>query len=403
MDKNNSCFHILSGASFFQEKRGTVLILKCLLIVLIFAVCYSQATAAHGEEKQPTAQGRGTSKTGSGVADIPSKEMSADCLSCFRESMQVTREHGDRVWKGFGQMNIRVNVITPHYEFFFGDPTAPAGYQPYIESSRLPGKSIFYKKREYRHEFISAIEKVEGRPALFISSKEIYEKTYLHSPLYKIAEDYIFTLIQNYFHLYLMNNEALFNAKRAALAEQQVEPADLKKKYPYLDFINAELLELEGKQLREAYQAKELGRTREHTLNFLRLRKMRQRQMKEEYGIDCAAYENWLEWYDGLARYTEIQLAESITPATCKPCKGMMDVSNFKRYVYVKNKTAFEMLRLKSTKNSLIHSAMGMTEAMILDKLEIKWKDRLFEPGLYLIDFLGESFQKELAPRTFMQ
>ncbi len=382
-------------------------ILQSALTTLLLALSFlwQGALPCQGEARNATAlaQGRTAPQTGKELINSATKELTSGCLSCFKESLQITREYGDRVWKGFGQMNMRINIIAPHSELFLGESYPPAGYQLYTDISRIPGKPIYFKKRDYRHEFISTIEIVEGKPTLYISSKEVFEKTYLHSPLYKIAEDYIFIILQGYFHLYLMNSEALFNAKRQVNSDSQQDLSEIKKKYPYLDFINAEILKLEGTQLFEAYQARDIVKTREHTLNFLRLRKMRQKQIKEDSGIDSASYENWLEWYDGLAKYTEIELSELIMSGNYRPCKDMQDVANFKRYVYNRNKMSFEILRLKSTKNSLIHAALGMMEALTLDRLDIKWKEKLFEPNLYLIDILWDSFQKDLFPGTHKQ
>jgi hypothetical protein len=314
------------------------------------------------------------------------KELTPECLSCIKETLQILKDFGDRIWKGFGQLNVRVNIITPGYEFFFGDADAPAGYGLYQEEPVL-GKPVFFKKREYRREFAATIETIEGKPALFISSKEVFEKTYARSPLYKIAEDYIFTVLQGYFHLYVANRQISFNTKFSS------PPANApltKEKYPYLDFINTRLLDIEGEELLEAMNAKDQENQNEHLSNFLRVRQIRLHQLNETYGLDFFPYENWSEWSEGLAKYTEIEFARYVGSGSYKPCRGVHNVGNFKNYSFVKNKLKFELSRLKSTRNSIVHAARGMTEALILERLEVPWKEKIFESDRFLIDFLQE-------------
>lgn len=318
----------------------------------------------------------------------PTRELTSSCLACFVESFKIIRECGDKVWKGFGAMNVRANIVTPHYEFFFGDADAPEGYALLSGDNRI-GRPIFYKKREYRREFVSTIDPVAGRPALFISSKEVFEKTYSHSPLYRIAEDYIFTIVGQCFQLYLRTKNTVYTEKINALLP---ELENLEKKYPYRDTVNANILKLEGEQLIEAYQAKNTDNTRESVLTMLRFRQMRLREMQDKWGIDFTPYENWMEWSLGLSKYTEVQCAHSIISGNYKPTAVMTQVSNFKRYGFLKNKIHFELGRLSSTRNSLIHAAIGMTEALVLDRTSIDWKEAIFRHDSSLNDILRESF-----------
>ncbi|MGV8119450.1 MAG: hypothetical protein AB2L14_06760 [Candidatus Xenobiia bacterium LiM19] len=318
----------------------------------------------------------------------PAKELTSSCLSCFNESFKIIRECGDKVWKGFGTMNVRANIVTPHYEFFFGDADAPEGYILLSVDSQI-GKPIYYKKREYRREFVSTIAPVAGRPALFISSKEVFEKTYSHSPLYRIAEDYIFTVVGQCFQLYLRTKNTVYTEKITALLP---ELENLEKKYPYRDVVNSKILKLEGEQLLEAYQTKDPDITRECILTMLRFRQMRLREMQDTCGINFTPYENWMEWSLGLSKYTEVQCARSIISGNYKSTAGMAQVSNFKRYGFLKNKIHFELGRLNSTRNSLIHAALGMTEALVLDRISSDWKEAIFRHDSSLIDILREAF-----------
>ncbi len=321
----------------------------------------------------------------------PEKGLTLQCRACFRESFKIIKECGDKIWKGFGAMNVRANIVTPHYEYFFGETDAPEGYTLLPGDSQL-GKPVFYKKREYRHEFVTTINMVGGKPALFISSKEVFEKTYSHSPLYRIAEDYIFTVVGQCFQLYLRIKDTAYTEK---LSELMPQMENLGKKYPYRDVVNARVLQIEGEQLLEAYQAKDPENTRECILNMLRLRQMRLREMQDDYGINFTPYENWMEWSLGLSKYTEVQCARSIISGNYKPIAAMAQVSNFQRYGFLKNKVHFELGRLNSTRNSLIHAAMGMTEALILDKLNIEWKESIFKQDSSLVDILRESLHQK--------
>lgn len=317
------------------------------------------------------------------------RELSASCLSCLKESMELVREYGDQVWKGFSKLHVRVNIITPHYEFFFGDAFAPQGYE-YLSDDQVLGETIYFKKREYRHEFTSTIHPAGDNPAVFISSKEVFEATYRKSPLYKIAEDYIFMMVQQLFHLFLMQNEQMAG-NLSDSGQSDIRAAG--EQYPYLDFINARLLEIEGEELVDALRAlnaKERGTARESVQNFLKVRSMRLRQMQGDYHADLTKYENWMELYEGLGKYTEIEIARCISLKGYRAPVRMARVSNFRNYSFVKNKQNFELERLKSTRNTLIHQSMGMTEALILDRTSIRWKDEVLKGEKSLVDFLRE-------------
>jgi len=319
----------------------------------------------------------------------PEKELTPQCLACFRESFKIIRDCGDKVWKGFGAANIRANIVTPHYEFFFGDADAPDGYAPLQGDCQL-GKPVFYRKREYRHEFVSTISQISGKPALFISSKEVFEKTYSRSPLYRIAEDYVFTIVGQCFQLYLRTNNTAYAEKLSSLTP---ELESLEKKYPYRDTVNARILQFEGEQLLTAYQAKDADESKECVLTMLRLRQMRLREMQEACNVNFTPYENWMEWSLGLSKYTEVQCARSILSGSYKPTAGMAQVSNFKRYGFLRNKIPFELGRLNFTRNQLIHGAMGMTEALLLDRFNPEWKEEIFRHDPSLVDILRESIQ----------
>lgn len=357
-----------------------------IFYVLLLNVCYafsaiSEKVSVFDENCMLFAQKPGKLSSTNG------NELSKECLYCFKESIGILKLYGDNIWKSFSQTNIRVNIITESFEYFFGDQIAPQGYELLSEESII-GKPIWYKKREYRHTVISNINRIGDKPALFISSKEVFEKIYAKSPLYKIAEDYIFTILQQYYHLYQMQNEAQFSHKSSI---PQYEIIKLKNSYPYFDFINSKLLEIEGNELLDALKSKEQDTIKEHVANFLRLKFMRQKQIKNDYKLDFTPFENWFEWYDGNAKYTEIEFSKLIISEHHKPYQGMFNVRNFKNYGFAANKLKFELDRLKFGKNPLIHSAIGMIEALLLDKLDDSWKEKALEPDVFLVDFLGES------------
>ncbi|MDQ7822432.1 MAG: hypothetical protein RDV48_06515 [Candidatus Eremiobacteraeota bacterium] len=341
----------------------------CILVLIAVSFC------AAGEQGTPLPP--------------PGKELSSECLACFLESFQLLKEFGDNIWKGFGGISPRVNIITPHYEFFFGDQAAPQGYQLF-SGDRCAGKPIYYKKRDFPQEFTLTVNRIEGKPALYISSKEIFEKTYLKSPLYKIAEDYLFTILQQYFHLFLAAGSL-----EGKVPDSQFDPQAFRKIYPYLDFTNSRLMEIEGDELRQAYLARDAAAAREHLVNFFKIRALRQKELHEDTGTDFCLFENWSEWYEGLAKYTEVEFARALSLAPYKPLPSMRKVKNFRDYRFVRNKTSFELSRLKSTRTSLVHAATGFTEALLLDRQEIKWKEKILEPGVFPADLLKQALKKQ--------
>ncbi|WP_139237251.1 hypothetical protein [Pontibacter akesuensis] len=114
---------------------------------------------------------------------------------------------------------------------------------------------------------------------------------------------------------------------------------------------------------------------------FLKLRKQRRKETKQRLGFDIESYEKTYETMEGTARYVEQKLYERFSDKL-PDSKLISSDTSYHSYSYFKDYELDkeEWLYLPS-KSAVYYYATGFNMARLLDKLKVKYKERLFNEG----------------------
>ena len=170
--------------------------------------------------------------------------------------------------------------------------------------------------------------------------------------------------------------------------------------YPVMDASNNALVALETRILRDAVLAKEAAQRRARIEQYLAVRTLRRA------GLDTASvsYENLNEFSEGTARYVQLrfdQLGERVTPVSEMYLRA--GFTGYRGGVLLRRleRRMDEMVKVASFSDDRFGNKFGGgplrfrlydtggAQALLLDEVAPDWKQRIFEPGVYLTDLLA--------------
>jgi len=151
----------------------------------------------------------------------------------------------------------------------------------------------------------------------------------------------------------------------------------------------------EIKLLRDALEAGSDERARERVGEFLLVRQ--RRRDAHSLSAELVAFEREFEWEEGLAKYVELESwRQAFESGSYQPVAGMEADPDFKGYRTFEQRWSQElgqMGRQASQEGDTRFYYTGMAQAMLLDRLLPGWKERIFQPGVYLESLLSEAVE----------
>jgi hypothetical protein len=152
----------------------------------------------------------------------------------------------------------------------------------------------------------------------------------------------------------------------------------------------------ESNLLANALQAKTLDKKIDLIHQFLAAREARRRDARlDDRLVD---YERWLEWEEGAAKYTEVNMLRlaSIT-GDYHALPDMKIDPDFKQYQKVGQRWSDELFQLRhplATGEPRLYMT-GLAQAFLLDDLMPDWKDKYWQEGVFLEDLLRQAVAEE--------
>jgi hypothetical protein len=203
-----------------------------------------------------------------------------------------------------------------------------------------------------------------------------------------------------YFKLQVILHEA-FHVYQNKKAPEKEANEMVVAQYPLLDPENNALYVMEGNILKDALFAQDSNASLEKIKEFVAVRSYRQSRLDSS----CVEYEDLNEYSEGLAKYVEykfMKIGEAIEPTKemyfhqgFNGYRGILSnkfrsaVDNMVNIVAVNddrfgNKFGSGPLRFKLYD-------LGACQALLLDYAMPRWKEKIFQPGIYLTDLLKQS------------
>lgn len=308
------------------------------------------------------------------------------------EALHLLSREADHVWPGWKVEGVPILLVTDDGEYLLGTASAPSGYARCAPDVLL-GRLVWGQSRHTTEILVQGVQTMAGEPTVCISSKEVFERLFRTSPLFKNAEDYVLAFARAAFQAFLASSTPGSQQKRAALG------LDGKASYPYSDEVNQELLGVEARLLGDALQGKD---RRARLRDFLEVRALRRQRLARRFGDMAVRIEMWREWQEGLAAYAEVALAERAASPGYRPTEAVARVENFNGYRGTDRGLARHLSLLQSTGSPVVHREFGRVEGRLLDALAPGWKKQILEEGSFADDLLAQAVGMPAVSASWM-
>lgn len=343
------------------------------------------------------------------------------------ESMHLRQTIGNEVLPGWDQAEIPVILYNEAYAFLVGvSNTPPDGWVTVRKNEQLgavwevvPGDD-FQGMPYYRQALSSGV----NPQAFTVKIGETYSATlttFEYFPIrmrelirndlpsflkpifpYRITTGMLVNSSDQYVTLILHETAHAYQgiaAPERLVAGEQAN-YDLEKVYPWENDSLREDWQTELNLLARALRAETDEETRQLAQKFLQVRYLR--RQSAELSVDLIGFERHREWVEGIGRYAELSVYRlGRASSGYVPSEEIHDDPRFHQYENFENRWNREIDQIGRMARDGDESRFyytGMAQAVLLDRLYPDWKDRLFEPGVWLEDLLTESLANVAEP-----
>jgi hypothetical protein len=289
------------------------------------------------------------------------------------ESYRIWRAVADRVWPGWAESQPPLVYITAEYEYAIGFPRPLAGFEA---QSSLAGSSVQARPRTLPLT-LGASFPFEGTPAALLGTPAALEST---------PERWVFTAAHEMFHVYQGNHGSYQKIATLKIGAADDSSWQLSYPFPYRDSAVRNLIHLQGylcylgatatSSEDRAYQlSTEIEAASSYAAYLAKL----------PDGEKAYHYSQFQEWNEGVAAYAEYRVAEEVSrlPGSERYRKVWDETYRDRPYL------AKHAGRAAQGRSMFYH--LGLAKALALDKTNPKWKERYFEPGVWLDDIIAAS------------
>lgn len=288
------------------------------------------------------------------------------------EAFRIGEKLGNRIWKSWDKAPFAVLLVTPDYEFLIRHPQpskdfADTGYDELLKSK------VYYRKRVFNPNLLATFPAVGGISTIVIGQAE--------NTSAKSSTPWIVTLLHEHFHQ-LQNSQPDYYTGVEKLDLSGGDTSGmwmLNYNFPYSKPEVKKQFSALSRLLAEALEAKSQPELKQKTREYLSAR----REFKQMLDPKDYRYFSFQLWQEGVARYTELKIAEQ----AAKNYKRSGEFRKLKDYRTFKT-TADDLrerilnelrtLELDEYKRVAFYP-LGAGEALLLDRLNSKWKERYFK------------------------
>lgn len=338
------------------------------------------------------------------------------------EAQHLRHSVGDEVLPGWGQAEIPLILYNEEYAFLssVGNPppdgwaTVPRGEQRGAAWEVTPGDDLqgqpYYRQKlaagvtpqaftvQVGDDYAASITTLEYfrismheqlRGDLPGVLQPFFPYRFFTGQLLDSSDQYITLILHEAAHAY----QGLVAPERLAAGEQANH--DTADQYPWDDKRLRQNWQSELDVLARALRAKTEQETRALAGEFLQIRQSR----RQSAGLSAEAveFERSREWVEGIGRYAELSVYRLPRERTGYISVGEIfddpEFHHYERYDQRWSRELDQMRRMANDEGDGRFYYSGMAQAVLLDRLGLDWKSRLFEPGVWLEDLLAEALR----------
>jgi hypothetical protein len=289
------------------------------------------------------------------------------------EAMRLVELVGDSLWPGWGEVPFAVLLVTPEAEFLIGHPRptldfAPAGAEPVLGPIRR-------RPRVFPPNLLATFPAVGGIPTIVVGRPEATDKG---------PTAWVLTILHERFHQLQMSHPDYYDGVNAlGLARGDTTGQwMLEYAFPYENAtVRGRFVELASRLLRSLETAGSdqfAARVRAYDAARERLR--------AALAPDDYRYAQFQLWQEGVARYTEIRVAELAAASAAaggEPPNAFRMLPGYEPYSDAAARLRREVLEglqtaTLSTQRRVAFYPLGAATALLLDLVAPGWRDRTF-------------------------
>jgi hypothetical protein len=290
------------------------------------------------------------------------------------EALRVSRLVGDSLWPGWSEPPFAILLVTAEAELLIGHPRPSRDFAD-VGTDAI-GR-IFRRKRVFPPDLLASFPAVGGVPTVVVGTSEATGKG---------ATAWVLSLLHERFHQLQMSRPDYFE-KVAALGLAHGDTTGqwmVEYPFPYDDpEVRGSFVDLASHLLR----ALELAGTTDFGERLEAYHAARAR-FREGLSEDDWKYAQFQMWQEGVARYTELELAE-LAAQTTPPAPAFRALPGYEPYAAAAERLRREVLEglqtaTLSDDRRVAFYPLGAATALLLDAVRPSWRERYLDGPLAL-------------------
>lgn len=300
------------------------------------------------------------------------------------EVFRLNDKFAEKVWKGWNKAPLAVLLVTPEYEFLIRHPSPTSDFTE-ISYDKLLKSKVYWRKKMFDQRLLATFPAVNGISTIVVGQAE--------NTSFKTSTFWTVVLLHEHFHQLQDSSPNFFKESDALNLAGDSKNGSwmLNYPFPYKDKkINEDFSNL-AKQLAKTLETSDKKSFQLEIKTYLQMRnKFNSTLSEKDY-----KYLSFQLWKEGIARYTEIQIAR-LAARNYRPNKDFSKLKDFKSYREVADYwdkqviKALKNISLAETGREVVYP-FGAAEAMLLDKAKVRWKHRYFKEMFFLDKYFKES------------
>jgi hypothetical protein len=289
------------------------------------------------------------------------------------EAFRLADQFSDRLWPGWSRAPFAVLLVTPDYDFLIRHPKPSPDFAK-LEHDALLKSDIYYRKHNgFSTSFLATFPAISGSMVSTVVVGQA-ENTWV-----KTSTPWVITLLHEHFHQ-LQDSQPNFYTDVNALNLSHGDQTGmwmLNYAFPYERKEVQDQFALASRLLADAIKSRQSERAQK-TAAYLEAR----RKFQDMLAPDDYRYISFQLWKEGIARYTEYQIAR-LAAAQYKPTRNFVALKDYLSFADFMQKTyegIFRQLasqRLGESRREVVYS-YGAAEGLLLDQINPKWRSRYF-------------------------
>ncbi len=295
------------------------------------------------------------------------------------EAFRLGDALGNQIWKDWNRAPFAVLLITPDFEFLLRHPK-PSSQFTLLGYDSLLKSEVYFRKRVLSPNLLATFPAVEGSPVstIVIGQAENTDA--------KTSTRWVITMLHEHFHQ-LQNSQPTYYSDVNALNLARGDQSGmwmLNYAFPYKEPRVKQQFEAMSRMLAAALHTKGRSDFSSKLDEYLKARK----DFEEMVEPDDYKYFSFQVWQEGIARYTELRVAE-LAARQYRPTqsfKALQDYTTFSeaaRELEDKILKQLAGLQLDKYERSAFYP-LGAGEGLLLDRIQTRWRNRYFIEKFYL-------------------